>query len=338
MSTAVIAENIRRIYDNSLLPAAAVGRDGLVYSNPPFAEFAEELSTELAELHTGNAYEKYVYCGGRLYKAYISPLSDSISIVNITPAASFSDDCFEVLNAAVRHAVSSVSAAADNLFELCGSEPAARLLSVIDSAMLTLLSEFLIPEEIMQLRGRKLSNFSPVSVSAGLTRLSEELSEVLSRHNIQINTSVSAGMFACVDIRAVKLLLTDFTVRAMEGERHVEAIGIKLARKDASTMRITLTCGYIMGFPSELRSEAVAKPAGYSPSEELKTVFCGLFGCNVSYNYTPDYCSAVIDIPMSESPGFSGLRSPVKHYGQNRFSDENAYLSRFGINPRYRSD
>ncbi|MBP3309722.1 MAG: hypothetical protein J6L05_02790 [Ruminococcus sp.] len=338
MNTAVIAENIRRIYDNSLLPAAAVGRDGLLYSNSPFAEFAEELSSELADLHTGKAYEKYVYCGGRLYKAYISPLSESESIVNIAPAASFSDDCFEVLSAAVRHAVSSVSAAADDLFELCGSEPAAKLLNVIDSAMLTLLSEFLIPEEIMQLKGRKLSDFGPVSVSSGLTRLSDELSEVLSRHNTQINASVPAGMFACVDIRAVKLLLTDFAVRAMEGERHVEAIGIKLFRKDAQSMRITLTCGYIMGLPSALQSEAVAKPAAYLPSEELKILFCRLFGCDVSYNYSPDYCSAVIDIPMSEDPEFNSLRSPVKFYGQNRFSDENAYLSRFGINPRYLSD
>lgn len=336
MNTGIYADEYRKIYDNSLLPAAVSGKDGLVYCNRAFEPFAAELSSELYSLHTGEAYEKYVYCGGRLYKAYVSPVNGSESLVNIAPAASFSDDCFEVLNAAVRHAVSTVSAAADNLFDLYGTEPAAKLLSVIDSSMLTLLSEFLIPEEIMQLRESKFSDFAPVSVSSGLTRLADELSEVLSRHNIQINANIAAGMFARIDMRAVKLLLTDFAVTAMEGERHVEAIGITLARKGADRMRVSLTCGYIMKLPSELASEAVVKPDDYSPAGKLKALLCGIFGCDISCLENADCCSVMIDMPMSEAPRSEGLRSPVRFYGQDRFSDGNAYLSRFGINPRYK--
>lgn len=336
MDTGIVTDEFRRIYDNSLLPAAVAGKDGLVYCNRAFGPFAPELSSELASLHTGEAYEKYVYCGGRLYKAYVSPVNGCESLVNIAPAASFSDDCFEVLSAAVRHAVSSVSAAADNLFDIYETEPAAALLSVIDSSMLTLLSEFLIPEEIMQLRGRKCSDFAPVSVSAELTKLSDELSEVLSRHNIQINANIASGMFSRIDMRAVKLLLTDFAVKTMEGERHVEAIGIRLFRNGADRMRVSLTCGYIMRLPSELVSEAVIKPEDYSPAEKLKALVSGIFGCDISCSESADCCSLMIDIPMSETPRSEGLRSPVKFYGQERFSDENAYLSRFGINPRYK--
>ncbi|MGN0639124.1 MAG: hypothetical protein ACI4J0_12200 [Huintestinicola sp.] len=336
MDTGIASDEYRRIYDNSLLPAAVSGREGLVYCNRAFEPFAAELSSGISSLHTGEAYEKYVYCGGKLYKAYVSPVNDSESLVNIAPASSFSDDCFEVLNAAVRHAVSAVSAAADNLFDLYETEPAAKLLSVIDSSMLTLLSEFLIPEEIMQLMGRKCSDFAPVSVSAGLTRLADELSEVLSRHNIQINANIASGMFARVDMRAVKLLFTDFAVKAMEGERHVEAMGITLARKGADRMKASLTCGYIMRLPSELASEAVIKPDDYSPAAKLNALVSGIFGCEISFSESADCCSVVIDIPMSESPASDGLRSPVRFYGQDRFSDENAYLSRFGINPRYK--
>lgn len=336
MNTSIAADELRRIYENSLLPAAVLGRNGLVYFNKAFEPFAAELSSQLSSVHSGEAYEKYVYCDSRLYKAYVSPVNSSESLVNIAPAASFSDDCFEVLNAAVRHAVSTVSAAADNLYDLYETEPAAKLLSVIDSSMLTLMSEFLIPEEIMQLNGRKCSDFAPVSVSAGLTRLADELSEVLSRHNVHINSNIASGMFARIDMRAVKLIFTDFAVKAMEGERHVEAIGITLSRKGADHMLAKLTCGYIMLLPSELHSEAVIKPVDYSPVEKLKAIVRGIFGCEISCSENPDHCSVSIDIPMSEIPKSDGLRSPVKFYGHDRFSDENAYLSRFGINPRYK--
>lgn len=336
MDTPVFADEYRRIYDNSLLPAAVSGRDGLVYRNKAFEPFVPELSSELSSLHSGEAYERYVYCGGRLYKAYVSPVNDGESLINIAPAASFSDDCFEVLSAAVRHTVSAVSAAADNLFELFETEPAAKLLNVIDSTMLTLLSEFLIPEEIMELNGGKCSDFPAVSVSAGLTRLADELSEVLSRHNILINANVAPGMFARIDMRAVKLLLTDFAVKAMEGERHVEALGIRLFRNGSDRMRVSLTCGYIMRLHTELSSEAVAKPEHYSSAEKLRALVSSIFGCAVSYSDSADCCSVTIDIPMSEPPETDGLRSPVKYYGHNRFSDENAYLSRFGINLRYK--
>ena len=337
MDTGIVTDEFRRIYDNSLLPAAVVSAEGIVYCNKAFEPFVNSFSSDISSLHSGEACEKYIYSGSKLYKAYISPINSSESLVNIAPASSFSDDCFEVLNAAVRHAVSTVSAAADNLFELYETEPAAKLLSVIDSSMLTLLSEFLIPEEIMQLMGRECSDFAPVSISAGLTQLSDELSEVLSRHNIHINANIAPGMFARIDMRAVKLLFTDFAVKAMEGERHVEAIGITLARKGADRMRASLICGYIMRIHSELVSEAVIKPDDYSPAARLKALLRGIFGCDISISESADCCSAVIEIPMSEAPATDRLRSPVRFYGQNRFSDENAYLSRFGINPRYKT-
>ena len=335
VDTGIVSDELRRIYENSLLPAAVSGRNGLVYYNKAFEPFYAKLSTEFSSVHTGEAYDKYVYCDGRLYKTYVSPISSDESLVNIAPAASFSDDCFEVLNAAVRHAVSTVSAAADNLFELYETEPAAKLLSVIDSSMLTLMSEFLIPEEIMQLSGLKCSDFAPVSVSSGLTRLADELSEVLSRHNVHINANIASGMFARIDMRAVKLIFTDFAVKAMEGERHVEAIGLTLSRKGADRMLAKLTCGCIMRIPSELSSEAVIKPENYTPVEKLKAIVSGIFDCEISCRENADHCSVSIDIPMSEAPQTDGLRSPVKFYGKDRFSNENAYLSRLGINPKY---
>lgn len=335
MLNTIVPAKLCRVYDSSLLPAAVMDKSGIIYANKAFEPFSAEISPDIISGCTGSA-EKFLYCGGRLFKAYISPFSDSAFLINITPAASFPDDCFEVLNAAVRHAVSKVSAASDGLFELCDSEPAARLLNIINSSMLTLMSEFLIPEEIMQLKSTSAGAYPPVSVSKALTQLAERLSDILSRHNVQINANIAAGMFAKADMRAVTLFLTDYAVKAMNGERHIEAIGIRLFRSGADRMRIVFTCGHILGLPSELDDNSVPKPENYSPESELEAILTGSFGCEISRKETPDLSSVAIDMPMSEAPVSDGLHSPLKIYGKDRFSDESAYLSRFGFDPPYK--
>ena len=333
LNTDIVPEELCRVFDSSSLPAAVIDKSGIIYANKAFEPFAAEVSPEIISGCESSA-EKYVCCGGKLFKAYISPFVKGAFLINITPAATFSDDCFEVLSAAVRHAVSKVAAASDDLFELYGTEPAARLLNIINSSMLTLMSEFLIPEEIMQLKNAA-AEYAPVSVSKALTQFSERLSEIFSRHNVQINANIAAGMFAKADMRAVTLFLTDFAVKAMNGERHIEAIGIRLFRNGADRMKIVLTCGHMLGLPSELSDESVAKPETYSPESELEALLASRFGCRISRTDNADLSSVTIDMPMSEAPISDGLHSPLKIYGRDRFSDESAYLSRFGIDPPY---
>ena len=335
LNTDMVPEELCRVFDSSPLPSAVMDKSGIIYANKAFEFFAAEISTDII---TGckAAAEKYVCCGGKLFKAYISTFANNAFLINITPAASFSDDCFEVLSAAVRHAVSKVAAASDDLFELYNTESAAKLLNIINSSMLTLMSEFLIPEEIMQLKNTPTGGYAPTSVSKALTQFSERLSEIFSRHNVQINANISAGMFAKADMRAVTLFLTDFAVKAMNGERHIEAIGIRLFRNGADRMKIVLTCGHILGIPSELSDESVLKPENYSPESELETLLAGCFDCRISRTDNADLSSVTIDMPMSETPMSDGLHSPMKIYGRDRFSDESVYLSRFGIDPPYK--
>lgn len=335
LNTDIIPEELRRMYDCSPLPAALMDKSGIIYANRAFEPFSAEINDNTVSGFCGSA-EKYIYCGGKLFKAYISPFSDRTFLINITDAASFSDDYFEVLSAAVRHASSKIAAASDDLFELYSTEPAAKLLNVINSSMLTLISEFLIPEEIIQLERITPEDLAPVSVSKALTQLAEHLSDILSSSNVQINANIAAGMFAKVDMRAVTLYLTDFAVKAMNGERHIEAIGIRLFRNGADRIKIALTCGHILGLPSELYDESVSKPENYSPESVLEAILTSHFGCTVSRTENADLCSVTLDMPMSEAALSDSLHSPVRIYGKDRFSDESAFFSRFGIDPPYK--
>lgn len=335
----VLTENytdyFRRIYDNSPMPAAIAADSGFIYRNKAFTELIGADASELGAMHTGSSYEKHIYSAGRLFKAYVTVLSDNESLVNISEASSFSDACFDVLEAAVRYAVSKVTSAADGLYEICGSE-GAELLNVIDSSMLTLLSEFLIPEEIRILRKTQTLDFPSESVSGRLSSFGEELSELFAKQAVHVSLSIASGMFARIDMRGVVLLLTDFAVKVLEGERTVEAVSIKLTRHNAENMRLVFSCGHLMGLPSQLESESVEKPDIYSSAEELKTLLCELFGCTINVTRSAEYSSITIDIPFAEAPDFKCLRAPVKAYGRSRFSDENSFLARFGFNSRYK--
>lgn len=335
----VLTENytdyFRRIYDTSPMPAAIAADSGFIYCNKSFTELMGADISLLGAVHTGSSYEKHIYSSGRLFKAYITVLSDNESLVNISEASSFSDACFDVLEAAVRYAVSKVTSAADGLYEICGSE-GAELLNMIDTSMLTLLSEFLIPEEIRILRKSQAGDFPTESVSGRLNSFGEELSELFAKQSVHVNLSIASGMFARIDMRGVVLLLTDFAVKVLEGERSVEAVSVKLARHNAENMRLVFSCGHLMGLPSQLESESVDKPDMYSPAEELKKLLCEMFGCKTDMTYSVGYSSITVDIPIAETPDFKCLRAPVKTYGRSRFSDENVFMSRFGFDARYK--
>lgn len=330
-------KSVRALYDDSVMAAAAVnGAGSVIYTNSAFDRVFEGNIPELADIHTGAAYEKYIFCGGAAYRVYVTP-SDGISVAAFAPCASVYDSFMPVLNAAVRYAAEGISRVTDRLDDLFGGDmKLASMLNEIDRSMMTLLSEFLIPEQVAALSAAKKEDFAAVSVSESAEKYAASLQTVLIKQPMGINASISAGLYARIDIKSLLIIMTDFLVSCMEGEYYVDGIGIKLNRSGEDRMIFTLSCSRLTGQDQRLASSAVKKPSDYLPRNKLIELMEKKFGCRIRIVDNLNNSQISADIKCITQPGAYGLRSSVRFFGAPaRYSDENVMLARFGVNNRY---
>lgn len=329
--------NMEALYASSSMAAMTVRRGGeITYSNSACDKLFGGDYPDMTDIHTGSSYERILSDKGRTFRLYITAVSEDESLVNVTPCEYIAGSCFPVLCAAVRNAVNVVSAAADEIASDC-SEGTAVLLNTIDGTMLSLLSEFLIPEEIQLLGGLTAEDFEAVSISECMKKFVSELSEIFAAFPVVINSDISAGLFARVDTRALRLILTDFAAEVMNGEYQTEAISVRLFRIPDNKIRIVLSCGYLKRLPGTMNAREIRKPEGYAPQKILSELMKDIFGCSIDYRAAADYSSIQIEMTASETPFNGNVGNRVRYYGlSDRFSDENAYMARFGLNHRYK--
>lgn len=344
---AVSAEDIKRIYDASPLPAAAVDdRGNILYRNPAFsAELDGLCSADPQEmlLHTGRAYDKYITVSNKGYRAYITPY-EGMSAAVLIPCREHTSETLRVVCAAVRHASDIIGGASDDIYHQIDGEadgiPVSGIvdrLNSIELARRTLISEIRIPETIRLLGTADPDKYPPVSISEAAERLAGTLRGVFIRQSVGISVKAAAGMFARVDVNALKLIFMSFISSCMEREYFMDGIGITLARKGLDRMTFSVACSYISKRDQSLASSAVIKPSGYDPSAELIRLIGEKFGCTADVSEEDGWSRMSIEIGCAEPPDVIGLGSPVSYYDYaDRYSDENVMLSRFGINNFYR--
>lgn len=326
------------LYDRSYMAAAAVTAEGrIVYSNPVFSGLNEKIVSEVCGAASDIPYEKQLFFGSASYHMFVTPY-EGLSIVTLSPCGSLFDEYIPMLSAAVRDALNKVTNASDRIDENFNSgDLMTALLNTIDSSLMALLSEFLIPEQIFALRNTKPEDFPVVSVSEGAKRLAEELSGIISSQPVAMSTSVSPGLFARVDLKALTLVFAGFIVSCMEAEFYMDAVSIRLERSGESKMTFTVSCSNITKKPQTLDSNSIGKKLTFEPQEQLARLIEEKFGCRIKHLVGEGYMNTSAEIPMAELPLESSVKSSkAMFFGYSRFSETNIMLSRFRLNPRYK--
>lgn len=325
-------DGITAVCENSPMPTAVIRNGKAVYKNPAYISTLGTAEPPLWEEMLCAPLEKTITISSKPYRMYVTPC-EGFSVISLAPES----ETVGVLSAAVRKAASAVSAAADTIAEMSEDfRGKNELLGTIDGTMLTLLSEFLIPEEISVLKGCSACDFPPVSISETARELAAELGEAFARMPIAVSCNVSAGLFARLDAKGLSLLLTSFISEETGGEYLPDGISVTLARTAPDKMELTAAVSRIAKRENPLSDRAIAKPSGYAPENELYELMTEKFGCIFTQKATSDCTSLTVKIPMCPPPPMDRLRSPMKKYGgMSRFSDTNLMLSRYGINSRY---
>lgn len=340
-------ELLGRMYDNSRMPAAAVGLNCcIIYSNSAYMSvFGAELPVNKTE-SLGESCEKLISYGGKTYRMYVTPI-ENFTLLTFSEAGTDMEQVFTVLGAAVKHTAASAFGALDEIYDLVRDNMCNNLrdnqriknyLNCVDSYIMTLLSELVIPEQIVDLRDVS-AEYECISVSEEMKIFVEKVSEIFLRQPVAVNSKISAGLTAVIDMRPVCILLTDFIMLCMEGDVSIDALSVRLLHKTDEFIEAKVTCSIISGKKQYLESLAVIKPDGYDPREELKRLLAERFGCRFSYNSSDTFKSMSVEIPYVEvKMNMDELRadtSMVPYIPSVRFTDENILLSRFRINPRY---
>ena len=326
------------LYDRSFMAAAAVTTEGrIVYSNPVFSQLNEKIVSEVCGAASDTPTEKLIFSGPSSYHMFVTPY-EGISVVTLSPCGSLFDDYIPMLSAAVRDTLNKVTNASDRIDENFNSgDIMTALLNSIDSSLMALLSEFIIPEHIFALRSSKPEDFPVVSVSEGARRFAEELSGIISSQPVAMSTTISPGMFARVDLKALILVFAGFIVSCMEAEFYMDAISVRLERTGESSMTFTVSCSNITKKPQTLVSYSLSKKLPFQPEEELARLIEEKFDCRIKHFVGEGYMNTSAEIPMAESPfGSSVKNSKGMFFGYSRFSETNIMLSRFRLNPRYK--
>lgn len=335
------------IYDNSRMPAAVVDNDGkIVYSNSAYTSvFGNDILYNERKAPE-DSYEKLIPYGGKMYRMYVTPCG-SLILLTFSESGKDMEQLFAVLGAAVKHTAASAFNALDEIYalvrdrmcdDLLDNQRIRNYLNCVDSYIMTLLSELVIPEQIVDLRNES-AEYECISVSEEMKIFVEKMSEIFLRQPVAINSKISAGLTAVIDMRPVCVLLTDFITSCMEGNVFIDALSVCLFQKTDDFMEVKVTCSIISGKKQYLESLAVVKPEGYDPREELKRLLAERFGCRFSYKSSDTFKSISVEIPYVEiKMDMDDLRvntSMVPYIPSVRFTDENILLSRFRINPKY---
>ncbi|MBQ7784444.1 MAG: hypothetical protein IJ368_10785 [Oscillospiraceae bacterium] len=333
-SFSVVFDSAKSFWDSSPLAAVFVDKAGRVlYCNSACTQLMAGCKPDYSGIHNGASYETLIYCSERIFRLYVSPVSEEVSIVNPVEISAYGEYT-AVLGAAVKNAVNNVSVASDLISEEC-SEGMIDALNSIDSTMLTLLSEFLIPEQILALEANT-ADYPAVSLSEAIGSYADELGTVLVKSPTEVFADISGGMFARIDVRSLKLVLSEFITGSFLGEYQPENIKISLFRNGSDTIDLCIGCGYIARIQSDIADSSVPKSCKYIPAEHLKSLLTEKFGCVFKVNSYADCSTLTITLPMADFTP-DGLHSSMKRYNvSGRFSDERACFARLGFISRYK--
>lgn len=333
------AEDISRIFDSSATAAAVVRRDGeILYKNAACEKLLDGGDCELYSVYNGTSYEKTVLWGMKSLRLCVTPLEGECCLVSIVPERG---NYTYLLSGAVRKAAGSVSGFLEELSEICADGRSRQLLDSLDGAMLTLLSEALIPEELEILNATAPCDHEIICVSEAVRRFVDELGRASASSLLFIpegRKKIASGLYARIPESALRLLLLDFISVCMDGEYCVEGIGIQLSRDAFSESAVLeLTCGFIGHKENASLGRGLGKPEGAAlPVSGLEETLKSGFGCEISRRGNSDFSAIRVKIPLAEPKGIDLVRAPVKLYGSFCAGfDIRAYLARHGINGRY---
>ena len=214
----------------------------------------------------------------------IAPVSDSISLVNITPAA-FDETVFNGIAATIRKTASSAAEALNDLSDKISDEGMMKNLDIIDGNMLTACSELLVPEVISSMRLPDVQGSGVISISETVIRFMEELSYIIASENISVVTldKIKPGLTARMNKDALRLLMMEFISGCLDGEFDIHGITPSLRRADGDKILLELSCGYLGRFENKVPKSRAARQKGeYDPARMLREEMERIYGCHVS--------------------------------------------------------
>lgn len=331
-------ESAELICGSSPLPAAVIDQKGnIIYKNSAFEKMSEGNITALPKVYRKEAYEGYISAASRSFKIFVSPLDSEKCLVNMIVSSSLDEGFMTVLSACVRKAAGNVAHATDAIARFAGIKDIAPPLNEINEEIMILLSEILIPEQIILLRQTEAEKSEIVSLSESMEEYADEISEIFPSDNFSKKFTISPGIYTRADTRAIKLILTDFFAKGFEFEHCMEGINLTLERYGAYEAILSLSCGHLSPEPQVLSSKVIPKPEGYEPVKELMEILSSKFGCGFTVTENPAYSVIKVTVPMEDPDDIFMLRASVKRYvANNSFSDEKAIFARYGIYPRYK--
>ncbi len=336
---------IARIFDGSASAAAVVNGCGeVLYRNSSCIRLFDEVRSDsglpdLSAIHSGLSYERSVMWGIRRFRLCVTPLGGDSSLVNIIPERA---NYIPMLSAAVRKAAGNAAQYMDRLSECCTDSGIAAL-NGLDGALLTLLSEALIPEELELLGSTSAAGYEVICISETVRQLVRELDSAAMTLPMKlfvsdIDGNIASGLYARISSNALRLLMIDFISECMDGEYCIEGAGIRLARDGFENYAVMeLSCGYIGHTENIPKNRAVSVLPEMRPVRELERVLAEKFGCEISHGADSVMSVLRVRIPLCEPDEASALRYPLRYFDHaSEFSDIRAYLARHGINSRYK--
>ena len=312
--TQQLTDEIQRIFHNSPMAAAVVGEGGtVIYRNPACESLCPDM--DFACVKTGVSCEMYASCGSRTFMLSIAPVSDSISLVNITPAA-LDETVFNGIAATIRKTASSVAEALDDLSDKISDEGMMKKLDIIDGNMLTACSELLVPEVISSMRLPDVQGSGVISISETVIRFMEELSYIIASENISVVTldKIKPGLTARMNKDAFRLLMMEFMLE--------------------------LSCGYLGRFENKVPKSRAARQKGeYDPARMLREEMERIYGCHISCRHNDMVSTLSVEMRFEEAESGETLGNRMSHYvAPNRYTDVSLYCARYGMNHRYRNE
>ena len=340
MQSTELADDIKRLFHNSPMAAAAVGEGGRVlYRNPACEQLCPDI--DLSCFKTGISCEMYRLCHSqnKVYKLSVSPVSDSVSLVNIT-LAGFDDSVFDGMSATIGKTFNLIAETMNELSDHISDENALNMLDEIDGNMLSAYSELLVPRAVSHMR---LAGDSPfiVSISGEFLKFMEQLSYMTAAESIFFGDfeNIKSGLTARMDINALRLLMLEF-IADCKDKYNVHGISPFLKKKGADTILLELSCGYLGRVKAKVSSRvAVAekKQCGYDPFKMLSEELEKRYGCRISLRHSNDVSTLSVEMPFAEGECTGTVNSSMAHYiVTNRFADISLYCARYAMNHRYK--
>lgn len=336
--TQQLTDEIQRIFHNSPMAAAVVGEGGtVIYRNPACESLCPDI--DFSCVKTGVSCEMYASCGSRTFMLSIAPVSDSVSLVNITPAA-LDETVFNGIAATIRDTALEVTEVLNSLSREINDIRLLEELDKIDSHMLAVFSEVLVPETISRMKSEGRSSL-PISISEELLSFGEDLSYMLASENINIGDfdRIKAGLTARMNKDALRLLMLEFISEYLDGEYMVHGISLMLNRTGKDKILLELSCGYFGNLPKKVEEARVNRKGDYAPARMLREEMERIYGCHISCRHNDMVSTLSVEMRFEEAESGETLGNRMSHYvAPNRYTDVSLYCARYGMNHRYRNE